>query len=181
VPAGPAAQAQSDVFQELAVVAQRQVPACAVVSTAERAQLQRWIRSRTSAHRLVVRSRIVMLAANGLSVAAIARRLQVSPTTVQLWCTRFHRDGLTALEREAPGRGRPRGMSHKAVVAVLEAMAGREPTDLPWTVRRLAALANVSAATVSRVWKRYQLDSEASADSAKAALRQVILETVGRP
>src|SRR3954468_23210736 len=86
-------------------------PACGPLRAAEIAQLRAWSRSRTSPYRLVVHSRIVLLAGEGLAAPAIAARLSISVTTVRLWCARFRERGLSALEREMPGRGRPSGMS----------------------------------------------------------------------
>lgn len=110
-------------FQQLpALRRSSSVLPCVLVTPAEHAQLLRWVRARTSPHRLVVRSRIVLLAGDGLSTGAIAARLHVSPATVRLWCRRFHRQGVGALVHDAPGRGRRPGMSRTVTMEVLRAM-----------------------------------------------------------
>jgi transposase len=54
----------------------------------------------------VLRSRIVLLLAEGLSSREVARRLDVSRHTVDLWRRRFLEEGRDALGRDKPGRGR---------------------------------------------------------------------------
>jgi transposase len=129
--------------------------ACVSLTADERAQLLRWARARRSAYRLVVRSRIVLMASEGRSLRTTAARLNVTRATVRLWCDRFCKYGLAALEREKPGRGRKPGMSPQIVVAVFRAME-TPPRNAPtWTARGLAAAAGTSASTVCRIWKRY--------------------------
>jgi transposase len=131
----------------------------------ERDQLLHWIRARTVAHRIVVRSHIILLASEGLSVSAIAASLHVARATVRLWCDRFRTNGLAALERERPGRGRRRGISPGIVHAVLRAMQTAPQDAHAWTARSLAAAAGTSASTVCRIWKRFGVGaSSPSAD-----------------
>jgi transposase len=61
------------------------------------ATLARWVRGRTTPQRLVLRSRIVLLAATGLAQARVAKRLGTSRQTVRLWCRRFTHGGPAAL------------------------------------------------------------------------------------
>jgi transposase len=58
---------------------------------------------------LVLRSRIVLLLADGMSSRAAARALGVSRHTVDLWRKRFEDGGCQALVSDKPGRGRKRG------------------------------------------------------------------------
>src|SRR3954468_5364319 len=77
------------------------------LSCEERAQLETWTRRRTSAQALALRSRIVLLAAEGLQNVEIAARLGISRATARVWRARFaeHRlDGL--LDESRPGRPR---------------------------------------------------------------------------
>ena len=175
---GPAA-ADDRVYpssQKLADAGRRRATlACVSVSQGERTQLLRWIRARTSPHRLVVRSRIILLASEGLSGRAIAARLHVAPATVRLWCERFSRHGVGSLQRDAPGRGRRPGMSYAGVRAVLEAMR-ETPESGAWTPRTLAARAGTSASTVWRVWRRYHVGPASSPHQIANALAKAITE-----
>ena len=113
--------------------------------------LRAWARSRTLATRLVQRSRIVVLLAEGQRVGDVARSLGISDSTVRLWRSRFHTHGPQGLLTDAPGRGR------KPVLTE----AARETLRVPHsdkglgTVRQQARALGVSPATVSR-WRRRQ-------------------------
>ncbi|MCC7010508.1 MAG: helix-turn-helix domain-containing protein [Acidobacteria bacterium] len=149
------------------------------LTAAERLALERWARQRSSPHRLVVRSRIVLLISDGLSAAVVAARLHVAPATVRLWTRRFAVGRLPALLREAPGRGRRSGIAEALTRAVLEAT--RRLADGPRTVRQVAALAGTSPSTVWRIWRRAGLTSRSPAEAVEAALAKVIAGTAERP
>ena len=100
------------------------------------------------------RARIVLLAAEGFSNRAIARRLRVSRPTVILWRGRYVRGGAAALLREAPRPGRPRCIDAGKVDAILK--AARETAPVPmarWSVRAMAAAYGVSPASVHRIFR----------------------------
>lgn len=79
-----------------------------VVSPDDRKTLERWIRMPTAPQRLVLRSRIVLMLGEGCPAREVARRLGVSRPTVALWRRRYSQEGVEALERDRPGRGRKR-------------------------------------------------------------------------
>jgi transposase len=79
-----------------------------VVSHDDRRMLERWVRMPTATQRLVLRSRIVLLLADGCPAREVARRLGVSRPTVALWRRRYAEEGCDALTRDRPGRGRKR-------------------------------------------------------------------------
>jgi hypothetical protein len=78
------------------------------IETRDRVTLDRWARTRTAPQRVVLRSRIVLLLADGLSAREAARHLRISRHTVDLWRGRFLAGGCDALLRDRPGRGRKR-------------------------------------------------------------------------
>jgi transposase-like protein len=120
------------------------------VAPDQRAILETWIRARTAPQRLVLRSRIVLLAAEGVSDLAIADRLRVTRQTVRLWRRRFEAGGAAALVRDAPGRGRRRRVSVESVTALLKGKGG---TKRP-TIRELAQQLGVSPSSVHRLIKQ---------------------------
>lgn len=79
------------------------------VASEDRRSLERWIRAGTTPQRVVLRSRIVLLLADGLSSRAAARALGVSRHTVDLWRKRFADGGCQSLVSDRPGRGRKPG------------------------------------------------------------------------
>lgn len=79
------------------------------VAPEDRRTLEQWRRAGTTPQRLVLRSRIVLLLADGMSSRAAARALGVSRHTVDLWRKRFEDGGCQALVSDKPGRGRKQG------------------------------------------------------------------------
>jgi hypothetical protein len=150
---------------------------CAAMSDVERAQLLEWTRSRTIAHRVVVRSWIVLMAADGLTTREIADRMRISTATVRLWCRRFALSGVAALARDRPGRGRTPGRSGAVVLAILRAMRDRNRADKPSSTRSVARAAGTSAATVWRVWKQCDVGPSSTAAEIDRAIAQAISET----
>jgi len=78
------------------------------LTDAERATLDRWSRGRSTPVRLVLRAKIVLLAAAGKLNKEIARRLKTAPKTVSLWRRRFADQRLAGIEKDAQ---RPVGRS----------------------------------------------------------------------
>ncbi len=78
------------------------------VSDRDRVLLRRWANAGTSLYRVVRRSRIILLLAEGRSMRDVAKELKVSRTTVILWRTRFDSAGSAALLQDNPRSGRPR-------------------------------------------------------------------------
>ena len=83
------------------------------LSDDERQHLEKTTRQLTAPQRLVQRSRVVLLSADGLSNAAIARELRCSRATVVTWRGRFAQHRLAGLSDE-PRPGRPRSFSPAA-------------------------------------------------------------------
>lgn len=121
-------------------------------------QLEAWVSSPTTSQRVVLRSRIVLRAIEGVSNHAIADELAVSRPTVLLWRKRFAKDGPTALLRDLPrGGGIPR-LSDEKVKAVVEATLHTKPAAAThWSVRTMARAQDISSATVQRIWKSHGL------------------------
>lgn len=77
------------------------------LSDAERKELQRRVRARSSAQVDVQRARIVLACEGGHSAQHVATQLQISRSQVEKWRKRFCQCGLEGL-RDAPRSGRPR-------------------------------------------------------------------------
>jgi transposase len=112
------------------------------LSEEERRAVERMARSRTAPARQVERAQVVLAAAQGEGVGAIAERFQLSPATVYLWWHRFEVHGLAGLE-DTSRKGRPPTYTREQVSLVL-ATALTAPQTLglsfaSWTLDRLAA------------------------------------------
>jgi transposase len=125
---------------------------------AERDQLERWVRRRSSAQALALRSRIVLACAEGESNTRVAGRLGVNVATVRKWRGRFAEARLDGLLDE-PRPGRPRTVSDERVEEVLVKALESAPPDggTHWSTRQMAALAGVSQSSVSRIWRAFGL------------------------
>ena len=138
----------------------RRSPYVIVLSSADRAVLEERARAYTASFAMVVRSKIVLSAADGEQNTRIAERLDVHVDVVSRWRKRFYESGLAGLVDRA-GRGRPRSFAPN-VVSQVKAMACEPPVerDVPlsrWSSAELAAQAvteglvgSVSASTVRR-------------------------------
>ncbi len=102
------------------------------------------------------RARIVLLAAQGLPNAEIARRVGVSGPTVLSWRNRYAAGGVAALEDLARSGRPPVHDEVSVVVATLEPPPQRLGVT-HWSARLLADQLGVSFATVARIWRKYKL------------------------
>jgi hypothetical protein len=64
--------------------------------------IEAWVRANKTPQRIVLRSRICLIAAEGISHNAIAKRLNTSRPTVLLWTHRFQEHGLSGISEDAP-------------------------------------------------------------------------------
>jgi transposase len=108
---------------------------------------------------LAKRARMVLLAADGMPNAEIARVTGVSRPTVIGWRDRYARGGIRALEDE-PRSGRPAEIDEAGVVAATLADGGKPPERLGithWSARFLAAELGISFASVARIWRKWKI------------------------
>ncbi len=80
------------------------------VTEIERRELRRRAGQYTRPYREVIRAKVVLLAADGLSDVEIAARLDVTDRMVAKWRRRFALEGLPGID-ERPRPGRPRSFS----------------------------------------------------------------------
>ena len=134
------------------------VAASIVLSSEERATLDRWATARTLPLRLVQRARLIQMAATGMLNQVIARRLRVSRPTVQLWRERFLALRLPGLEKDAPRPGRiPRIPARKVAAVVKATLHTTPPNATHWSTRSMAEAQGISEATVRRIWHQHRL------------------------
>jgi putative transposase len=134
-------------------------PPTIVLAQPERDQLERLVRARSTGQQLAARARAILLAADGLSTAEVARRLHLDEDTVRLWRARWSA-GATAgvtnppatpsmanqsvAERlaDAPKSGRPARITPEQLCQII-ALACELPADSDrpisqWSARELA-------------------------------------------
>ena len=129
-----------------------------VITSEQRRTLEAWVRARTTPQRVVLRSRICLLAADGKSNNAIARQLGTSRPTVILWRNRFKKHGPPGLAEDAPHGPSPQRLHAAKVKEIVERTLHTTPADAThWSTRTLAKELGVSHSTVARVWDAHGL------------------------
>lgn len=124
------------------------------VSDKDRKTLQRWSRGRRTPARLVLRAKIVLLAAENLENKDIALRLDTDENTVGRWRNRFAECGIARIEKDAPRGGRPPTRRQSLVRIILEKTTRQTPANAThWSTRTLASELGCSHMMIQRVWK----------------------------
>jgi transposase len=129
------------------------------MSDEDRATLAAMERSSSLAHRKVVQSRALLLAADGVANEEIARRCHTTPDTVRRWRGRFNEQGVGGVGRIAPGRGRKSWLPDGTVAAVVHDTLHRLPDDgsTHWTTRTMADRHGIGKDSVARIWRDHNL------------------------
>jgi transposase len=127
------------------------------LSDVERDQLEAWARRPTSAQALAARSRIVLLAADGLKNVDIAARLGVHRPMVTKWRNRFAEHRLDGLLDE-PRPGQPRTVTDARVEEVITKTLESTPKNAThWSTRSMASEVGLTQSAVHRIWKAFGL------------------------
>jgi len=119
-----------------------------------RRKLEQLARGRSIAARVVMRSRIVLLAGDGLQNKQIAASLKVAPRAVALWRGRFLELGVEGLLKDAPRPGHPPTISAERIAGLIAKTTQGAPAGATqWSTRTMAKEAGISKASVSRIWR----------------------------
>jgi transposase len=134
------------------------VAAAVVLTDEQKSQLLAYSRGRKTPARLVMRSRIVLLAAEGKPDVEIARLLSLVPRSAARWRARFLRHGIAGLQQDAPRAGRPRTIAAQTAALVVRKTTQKKPPQAThWSTRSMAAAAGISEASVRRIWRAHGL------------------------
>lgn len=119
-----------------------------------RRKLEQQSRRRSTAARVVLRSRIVLFAADGLQNKQIAAALNVAPRMVTLWRRRFLEQGVAGLLKDAPRPGRAPSITTEIAATLIAKTTQSTPANAThWSTRTMAREMGVSKASVSRIWR----------------------------
>jgi transposase len=125
-----------------------------VLKEATRRKLEQQARGRSIPARVVVRSRIVLMAADGLQNKQIAEDLKVAPRMAALWRGRFIAQGIEGLVKDAPRPGRTPSISSEATASLIAKTTQTTPANAThWSTRTMAREMGISKASVSRIWR----------------------------
>lgn len=131
-------------------------PTPIVLTHEERNTLERWVRSARTEQRLVFRSKIILMAAQGFGTHTIAQALDVRPATVSQWRVRFGANRIPGLQ-DAPRPGKPKRYDQKTELRILKQLDKKPPPGhASWTGPLLAKeLQGVSEHHVWRVLRKH--------------------------
>jgi len=125
------------------------VASSVTIGDEQRIQLLAWSRGRSTPNRLVLRSKVVLKAADGLQNQEIAAELSVRPETVALWRNRFVTHGL---------EGRKPRIPQRLIDAIIDRTLHTKPRGAThWTTRTLAKEMKVSNFTIQKIWKAHRI------------------------
>ena len=131
--------------------------AIVTISLEQREELENWSRRPKTAQALAMRSRIVMLAADGCNNQSIAKQLFTTAQTVGKWRRRFLSSGCDGLLDE-PRPGTSRKLTDKQVELVLARTLESQPEAAThWSTRDMARACGLSQSSVSRIWRAFSL------------------------
>ena len=124
-----------------------------ILNDMERETLERWARSGRTPYRLVLRARIVLLAAEGKLNSEIARELRIAPMTAGRWRRRFIAHRVAGIEHDAPrNRRAPSKRDQLADLVMHKTLNERPPHGERWTTRSMAKAVGASHSTIKRIW-----------------------------
>jgi transposase len=124
----------------------------------ERRKLERIVKSRSAAARLIERSRIALLASDGLNNLEIAERIGTNAIKVGRWRKRFAASGFVGIERDAYRPGRIPALDRHMVERVVEKTTREKPRGAThWSAARMASELGISESSVLRIWRRHGL------------------------
>jgi len=129
------------------------------IGGADRERLERLVRDRNTAQKVVWRARIVLLASAGLTAEGIAAAVGKSLLTVRRWRRRYVAKGVDGLLKDATRPSRVKPLSPEKIKQVVHmTLHEKPPNATQWSVRSMAAAAaGISYSSVQRIWSAHGL------------------------
>ena len=157
------------------------------LSSDEKKQLEKNIKSRKTSVRLLERSKIILLAADNVPNYKIAQELNIDVNKVGRWRNRFAEKGYQGIEKDLP-RGANHGGKNSSDQAklrtkVIEMTTKQQPEDSThWTTRSLAKVLGINHSFINRVWREVGLKPHLAAQfkvSNDPAFEEKLYDVVG--
>jgi transposase len=133
-----------------------------ILSSDERAYLERQVRRYRAARSSSERCRVILRCADGIPSKTVASELGLHEHTVGKWRRRFLKDRIDGLLDEARA-GRPRTIDDDQVATVIERTLRSTPRDTThWSIRSMATETGFSHTTIRRIWNAFGLQPHRS-------------------
>jgi transposase len=128
------------------------------ISNADRERLERLIRDRNTSQKVVWRTRIVLLASDGLTAEAIAEAVGKSLLTVRRWRHRYSAEGVEGLLKDATRPSRVKPLPPETIKRVVHMTLHEKPPNAThWSGCSMAKAAGISLRSVQRIWHAHGL------------------------
>jgi putative transposase len=129
------------------------------VSADQKRELELLVRNGNSPQKVALRSKILLLAHQGIANAAIADELKISRPTVLALRAAFAKDGLEAVVGVRRRKRSSKVLTPELEQRILETTLQTRPGDgsTHWSVRTLASYLRVSRTIIHRVWQRHEI------------------------
>jgi transposase len=124
----------------------------------DREQLNQLVRNGNTPQKVVLRARIVLLSADGISTGESMHQLSTTTPTITRWRDRYETDGIPGLLKDRSRPGRKRRIAETKVREVVDRTLQEKPSNAThWSTRTLAAVVGLSPASIQRIWKAHGL------------------------
>lgn len=128
------------------------------LTTDEKHQLTSVVRSRLSPVRLVQRSRIALMAAEGKTNEEIAEALGVTRQLAARWRQRYATKRFAGIEKDEPGRGRKKTITEAQVAEIVrKTQEQTPPARTHWSRSSMATSSGLSDSSIGRIWRAHGL------------------------
>jgi len=128
------------------------------ISSTDRDRLERLVRDRNTAQKVVWRARIVLLASEGMTAEGIAAAVGKSLLTVRRWRRRYVAKGVDGLLKDATRPSRVKPLTPEKIKQIVNmTLHEKPPKATQWSVRSMAAAVGISYSSVQRIWRAHGL------------------------
>lgn len=128
------------------------------LSRDDRRTLETWVNAHGTSQQIAVRAQLILCAADGVANSAIADELGITRPTVLQWRKRFEHEGVDALTRIKPGRGRKPQISQARIKQIIHDTLHSKPQGAThWSRRSMAKRHGVGATTIQKIWDAHGL------------------------
>lgn len=127
------------------------------IADADREKLKMMALRPKSAQAMAMRARIVLHCEQGMSNAAVARKLQITGATVGKWRERYRQFGLEGLLDE-PRVGAPRKITDRQIEEVVtKTLESMPASGTHWSTRLMAQETGLTQNAIVRIWHAFGL------------------------
>src|SRR4051812_41152927 len=126
---------------------------CPIISAGDRARLEAIVANRNRAQKHVTRARLVLLSADRLAVATVARRAGVGRAAVWRWQRRYAEEGVDGLLRDKTRKPGTAPVPMTTVAKGLALTCAEPPGETThWTGRAMAGAGGPPFGPNQRLW-----------------------------